>query len=268
MWMTIGVGVIVFVVLVAIVLIVWVLRKTPKTPKTPETREEFQSGPDNPLDLPWIASLTPLDMRARAGHVCVPLSTEPGPSNTTIERVPASCEAGMAHTQAGDRILLPVSIPAANEAETLRHELVHIDQRRHPTEWANFYARSWGFRLTNSPPRGLPAEWVQRRRSNPDTQFAGPWPEWRERFWVFAAYEEGEGGEGAQLQLARTVWWDAEDRVVRTRPPADWTAFFGALSQDEHPHEIAAVLMTAVMTENEAGRRLFNWSQSRVSPAQ
>lgn len=234
-------------------------------------REEFQSelrseeGVDNPLDLPWIASLTPLDRQARAGQVCVPLSTEPGPSNTTIERVPASCEAGMAHTQAGDRILLPVSISAANEAETLRHELVHIDQRRHPTEWANFYARSWGFRLTNSPPRGLPAEWVQRRRSNPDTQFAGPWPEWRERFWVFAAYEDGGG---AQLQRARTVWWDAEDRVVRTRPPADWTAFFGALSQDEHPHEIAAVLMTAVMTENEAGRRLFNWSQSRIPPAQ
>jgi hypothetical protein len=41
--------------------------------------------------------------------------------------------------------------------------------------------------------------------------------------------------------------------------PAEWLAFFGRQSQDEHPHELAAVMIAAEDTTTEAGRRLMAW---------
>ena len=75
------------------------------------------SGEDNALDLPWLASWSATDRTARKGQTCTVLSKEPGPANTTIEIVSSSCEAGMAHTQAGDRSIPPESLSAASRPD-------------------------------------------------------------------------------------------------------------------------------------------------------
>jgi hypothetical protein len=47
-------------------------------------------------------------------------------------------------------------------------------------------------------------------------------------------------------------------------PPEEWTLFFGRPSQDEHPHEISAVMLVAEDTATESGRRLLNWFRAQA----
>ena len=221
---------------------------------TPVLEEEM----DNALDLPWLASWSAMDSAARKGQTCTVLSREPGPANTTIEIVSASCEAGMAHTRAGDRIVIPESIPLAARPDTIRHELVHIFQRKKPDVWADFYRRSWSFELFNEPPTGIPKEYVAARRSNPDT-WTKPWSCWMGRHWPVQIYK---GAQSPQLRESRLMWWDSWRSQMTDTSPEGWTSFFGTQSQEEHPNELSAVLLTADDTATEAGRRLQAWWQS------
>lgn len=234
----------------------------------PRQIEGFVSAPaaqiaddveDDPLDLPWIASWSAADRLARYGQQCHVLYTEAGPCDTTVQTVSPSCEAGMPHTRAGDRIVLPSSISLADRDPIIHHELVHILQTRHADSWLQFYRRNWGFKFVPQPPQGLPADVAAARRSNPDTwnpRSGGPWVCWQNRWWPFAVYRDAAN---PRLREADTVWWDAAAGTVLRDPPADWTAFFGHPSQDEHPHELAAVILAAGDTSTEAGRRLMNW---------
>lgn len=239
---------------------------------------------DDPLDLPWIAALSAMDQKARYGQTCQVIYTEDGPCNTTIQTVSVTCEAGMPHTRAGDRIILPESSSLAksyepsfgeergksspDREEIIRHELVHILQRRHADSWLAFYRRNWAFIFTPSPPQKMPQEIQDARRSNPDTwdlQAGGPWACWMHRWWPVPVYRNPEN---PQLRDAETVWWDAATETVLHEPPADWTAFFGATTQDEHPHELSAVMLVASDSSSEAGRRLQNWWRSEGRKSQ
>jgi hypothetical protein len=216
---------------------------------------------DNPLDLPWIASWSPADRRARAGENCAPLYVAAGPEGTTILTTSKSCEAGMAHTRPGDRIYMPDSIPLPLRESTLRHEMFHIYQRRQPDAWAQFYRRQWSFVLHDDPPASMPASVVEARRSNPDTWTpastkGGTWPCWMGRYWPVPVYKSPQT---PTLRDAVTVWWDEWRQEVLVQAPAAWTTFFGDPAQNEHPHEIAAVLLTAEDRSSEAGRRLLDW---------
>jgi hypothetical protein len=66
-----------------------------------------------------------------------------------------------------------------------------------------------------------------------------------------------------KLRDCVTVWWDQWRREVLTTPPSAWSQFFGRPAQDEHPHEIAAVMIVAEDTQTEAGRRLLNWWRTK-----
>jgi len=217
--------------------------------------EGFQNveSTEDPRDLPWIASLSVADHKAREGQVYTVLRTEPGPENTTLVFVPKSCESGMAHTRPGDRIVLPDGIQ--QKESTIAHELVHIRQRRDKSAWMRFYTQSWGFSFSSSPPLEMPKTIVALRRSNPDT-FDSPWVCWKSRFWPVCIYESAISPD---LRNAHTIWWDSWRNEVLKTPPAEWSAFFGSPSQDEHPHEIAAT----ISSESEAGRRLVVFINSR-----
>jgi hypothetical protein len=231
------------------------------------TTEGFQSPAalselepeDDPRDLPWIASWSPADRAARHGQICAVTFTEEGPHGTTIQTVSKTCEAGMAHTRPGDRIVIPDSIPMPHRDQTIRHELIHIHQRRNPDAWRTFYRRSWSFQFAAAPPPGLPAAVKAARRSNPDTwdpATGGPWAVWQGRYWPLAIYTDPQT---PRLREARTVWWDDMRQELLEFPPASWTAFFGSSTQPEHPHELAAVYLTAESRESEAARRLDEW---------
>jgi hypothetical protein len=231
----------------------------PAADQAPPTVDE--GGEDDPRDLPWIASWTPADRAARRGQNCHPTYTENGPHGTTILAAAPSCEGGMAHTRPGDRIVIPVSVPLAHRDTTIRHELVHIHQRRNPDAWATFYRRNWSFTLNQAPPAGLPDTLRLGRRSNPDT-WTTPWPCWQGRYWPVPVYTSATR---PRLRDAVTVWWDDWRQAILAEPPQGWTEFFGAPSQNEHPHEIAAVAIVDEDRDTEAGRRLAAWWESTAA---
>jgi len=210
---------------------------------------------DDPRDLPWIASWTAADRFARQGQNCALKHITRASDGITIITTSKSCESGMPHTRAGDRVIIPDSIPEPLRAEIIAHELIHIYQRRIPEAWAKFYQRNWAFVFHDKPPATMPASVSEARRSNPDTYMTG-WPCWKGRFWPVPVYTNPKA---PSLRDARTVWWDEWQRKLLLDPPTEWTAFFGHPSQNEHPHEIAAVKIVASDRESEAGRRLLNW---------
>jgi hypothetical protein len=230
---------------------------TPYRDLKPGDQEDVETD-DDPRDLPWIASWSAADRFARQGHNCAVKYTKEGQDGTTIITTSKSCEAGMPHTRAGGRVIIPDSIPEPLRAEIIAHELVHVYQRRTPEPWATFYRRNWSFIFYEKPPASMPASVSEARRSNPDT-FEVPWPCWMGRWWPVPVYTNPKA---PALRDAITVWWDDQQRKVLLEPPQVWTAFFGKPSQDEHPHEIAAVMIVAEDTMSEAGRRLMNWWRS------
>lgn len=216
--------------------------------------ENYNPEYDDPRDIPWLASLSPLDRKARDGNNCAAQGTEDLGDGITLITVSKSCEAGLPHTRAGDRIIMPDSIPESLQSEILKHERIHIYQRRDPSTWANFY-RKWNFTLHAEPPKTMPADIRESRRSNPDT-FTKPWACWQGRYWPVSTYDDILK---PSLRKCTTVWWDETDHRLLTSPPPGWTTFFGTPSQDEHPHEISAVMLVAGNTSSEAGRLLMNW---------
>jgi hypothetical protein len=214
---------------------------------------------DDPRDLPWIASWSHQDRWIRQGQFCAPLSISAGPNDTEIHVVPRSCESGLPHTRPGDRIMISDSTPVAEWPAILKHELVHISQRRHPDTWADFYGRAWAFTVSPVAPPQMPAAIIKARRANPDI-FETPWSCWRRRWWPVCIYNTPDT---LTLRDAHVVWWDEWKNQISTTPPEEWSLFFGAPAQQEHPHEIAAVMIVAEDTATEAGRRLHTWWGSK-----
>lgn len=227
---------------------------TPYRDLQPETQLDLESD-DDPRDLPWIASWSVADSFARQGQNCAVKYIKEGRDGTTIVTTSKSCESGMPHTRAGGRVIIPDSIPEPLRAEIIAHELIHIYQRRNPEAWATFYRRNWSFVFHKAPPSSMPASVVEARRGNPDT-FMVPWPCWMGRYWPVPVYTNPKA---PSLRDAVTIWWDEWQHKVLLEPPIAWTTFFGHPSQNEHPHEIAAVTIVASDTSTEAGRRLLNW---------
>lgn len=242
-----------------ILLVVYTLTATTMEGFTGDTPSPITSCAADPRDTDWIASWSAADRAARHGQICAPYYVEPGPANTEIWIVSKSCEQGLAHTRDGDRIIIPDNIHIGERETTIQHELIHISQRRYPAEWANFYRRNWAFTVQKNPPAGMPASITTARRSNPDT-WREPWACWMGRWWPVAIYTSSTAPE---LRNAEVVWWDSWRQKAFAAPPTEWTAFFGRPAQDEHPHEIAAVLAVAGDNTTEAGRRLLNWLQTQ-----
>jgi hypothetical protein len=217
---------------------------------------------DDPRDIPWIASWSVADRKARRGQDCVKSYIEKGPQSTMIITTPKSCEEGMPHTRAGSRIIIPDSTMFVDRHRIIQHELIHISQRRYTRAWCEFYRKAWSFTLQENPPPGLPSTLKDARRSNPDTwcpKMGGPWSCWRERWWPIPVYDDMNR---PSLKNTHTVWWDSYTQSILTDPPEEWTAFFGHPSQDEHPHEISATLIVAGCTSSDAGRRIMTWWRS------
>ena len=210
---------------------------------------------DDPRDLPWIASWTSADRAARAGHTCIVKHTEIGPANTVIHTTSHSCEAGMPHTRSEGRIIIPDSVLPTERQDIINHELIHVYQARDPDVWKQFYRKNWGFEIFKDAPASLPADLRAAKRANPDTATA-PWSCWKGRWWPFAVYTDPQH---PTLRGAVTVWWDTWKNAVSKEAPEGWAEFFGRVQQDEHPHEIAAVMIAGENTSSEAGRRLHQW---------
>jgi hypothetical protein len=193
------------------------------------TEEGFQA---------WSQSLA--DKKARVGHSCAILDRF-----EDIEIVEDSCEDGLPHTTDADTIRIPRSMwetasPTTRET-TLRHERIHLDQRRRPSEWATFYRDAWGYTVSPTPPASIPPDVLETVRGNPDT-WPARWAIWRGRYCFVPTYADLHA---PRVRNAETRVWDLQTRSWAPRPAA-WEAFFcqsktgQCVYQSEHPAEISA----------------------------
>jgi len=181
-----------------------------------------------------------LDNLARQNQTCRVLQTIPynvSGKNTIFEIVNDSCESGMPHTTDVDTIRFPDWLWKKRDSDefhkVLRHELIHLLQRRSPTAWRVHYKR-WGYTIQKDPPAGIPAEIVERVRYNPDVADA-PWAIYKDRYVTVACYKSTTN---PQLRETEIVIWDLELGKQIKEMPDEYP--WKGLHQGEHPHEISA----------------------------
>jgi len=174
-----------------------------------------------------------------------------------IEIVDDDCQEGLPHTTGLNTIRMTKhAYHSETNDMTLKHERVHLDQKRHRAKWYDFYQREWEYELTSTPPTGLPSAFSSRLRPNPDTTDA-PYAIWRQRWVFFPVYNASR-----TLKSAPTIVWDIQTSEF-VDPPSAWKAVFcspedGCPHQIEHPHEIAAEYITNGSTSH-AAVKLFKW---------
>jgi hypothetical protein len=159
----------------------------------------------------------------------------PYKDGTTINIVNDSCSEGLPHTSNENTIIMPLGAwNSTRREETLRHELVHIRQRRDSAAWFEFYRTEW-----NYIPIALPPELASIQiRPNPDTATA-PYMLWRNKWLFLPIYNEDHTLKNAIVRV-----YDVQSHKFVEVPP-EWTAFFSSgIHQFEHPHEISAELLT------------------------
>lgn len=147
---------------------------------------------------------------------------------------------GYPHTRAPNIVALPlkvvVNMTTPELAETLRHEGIHIHQRRNPSLWTSACMREgW----QPFPTEQVPLRFRERCRINPDTFSPQP-------FWSW-------GGVHVPLPLFTTEtpksladvdvkWLDTRNQTLYSSPPPSFQARYGVTpSQPEHPFELLAV---------------------------
>lgn len=207
--------------------------------------EGFQNPPDL-TGLPWVTSK--LDTVARNGNACdvVERFADTELPDAWIEIVDSSCESGLPHTIGENQIRIPQSVwtTAERRAQILRHERIHLRQRRSPEKWADFYKREWMYTVQKDPPSALQTE-VDSVRGNPDT-WPDRWACWKHRYWFVPMYADLHE---PKLPQASVKIWDSQQKVWLHSPPEEWRTFFcdnrgNCPYQSEHPAEISAEYAT------------------------
>ena len=129
-------------------------------------------------------------------------------------------------------IALPAYFPESRLAETLRHELVHIEQRAAPPVLEPTWQRA--------DEREIPEHFLMRARLNPDTAQARWWA-WEGRHIPIPVFEREDK---PRLQDITVFWYNRSTGRAIRQPPVTFTAAYGEVTpaQAEHPYELAAYL--------------------------
>jgi hypothetical protein len=213
--------------------------------------EPFQISPD--VKLPWVQNV--LDHVARADNSCGVLErfADAELEGAVIEIVEDTCETGLPHTVGLHQIRISKSTwtNLARRNSILRHERIHLLQRRNPDLWRNFYKREWMYTIHTTPPSELAKEAAEGIRGNPDT-----WPErwacWKDRYWFVPLYSNMNG---PHLPDAKVQIWDAKTSTWLQQAPYEWRTLFCSEQgkcphQSEHPAEISAEYATDMSSWN------------------
>ena len=166
----------------------------------------------------------------------------------TVLILAPSAEGGMPHTRPHKIICLPAHFPESRLASTLKHELVHIDQRTNPEAWRiRLAAEGW----TPTDAQDVPKEWLSRVRINPDTNAAQFWA-WKGRYIPLPLFEREDKPALREIVVR---WWDSHEQRLNSSIPTSFTQKYGHLgasaSSIEHPYELYAY-------------HLDEWTRSRL----
>jgi hypothetical protein len=156
--------------------------------------------------------------------------------NTQIAILSPSAEAGMPHTRAPNVICLPAYYPQSKLQETLKHEMIHIDQRNRFEKWKGLVLEEGWSHLVDA--NEIPEEWRSRCRINPDTLLY-PFFAWEGRHVPMPIFERADN---PRLQDVEICWFDRRTGRVSKQVPISLTSKYGSLSKSEmeHPFELLA----------------------------
>ena len=157
--------------------------------------------------------------------------------NVKVVILNPSADGGMPHTRPSNIICLPAYCRDSPQTlkETIRHELVHIDQRQNPDVWRErLLEEGW---LPDSS-RYVPEELTDRCRLNPDT-LQCRFPAWEGRYIPLPLFEREDKPDLRQIVVR---WWDTEGERLRVDPPVSYIRKYGnkSISSMEHPYELWA----------------------------
>lgn len=146
-----------------------------------------------------------------------------------------SAEGGMPHTRAPSLICLPAYFPEERLESTLKHELVHISQRRNPSLWRSRAAQE-GWEPVDASE--IPQNWLARCRLNPDTAGARFFA-WQGRHVPLPLFIREDKPDLRDVQVR---WYDRAEGIVKSGIPSSFTQKYGHLgiSSLEHPYELWA----------------------------
>ena len=159
----------------------------------------------------------------------------PAAKDISVVILSPSAEGGMPHTRSPNVICLPAYFPEERLAETMEHELVHIDQRKNPQAWREkLAAHGW----TPASREEIPQQWRSRVRINPDTYDAQFW-KWAGRYIPLPLFEREDKPVLREISVR---WWDTHDQRLNSQPPTSFTQKYGSLAASvaEHPYELYA----------------------------
>jgi len=150
----------------------------------------------------------------------------------------SSADNGYPHTRPRAVVCLPESAVIGVDDEvlrnTLRHEAMHIHQRRFPSLW-NTKITNDGW--TPVAVDAVPKRFREQSRINPDT-FYTP-------FWAWDTYHVPmpifKNADSLTLGDVRIEWLDLRTGALFHAPPPSFTQTYGSPSQPEHPYEIYAI---------------------------
>lgn len=166
-------------------------------------------GPELPVDISWLKD------------------------DLVICWMSPSAEAGMPHTREENIVCLPLYWSAGSILETLKHEAIHVNQRKRPNEWVRWCVGQ-GWTLIDE--KEVPERWRRVCRLNPDTM--------KFRFWAFRGrwvpLPMYEREDKPKLREVRTRWWDRKTGDLLIEPPAEVKEMIQGIQNPEHPFEIAA----------------------------
>jgi hypothetical protein len=156
--------------------------------------------------------------------------------------VHSSADNGYPHTRPRAIVCLPDTFITSSSdealAETLRHEAMHIHQRKFPELWKQkCIQEGW----TPVPLENVPKRFRDQCRINPDTMSCP--------FWAWESYSVPlpmfRGETPSNLSHIRIEWLDLRTGALFHDPPPSFVAKYGSPSQPEHPYEIYAVIFAS-----------------------
>jgi hypothetical protein len=169
----------------------------------------------------------------------------------------SSADNGYPHTRPKSLICMPASFVSSSSdddlAETLRHEAVHIHQRRHPEKWVAACLKE-GWLPTQA--QQIPQRFADRCRLNPDTIGDHQFWAWQTHYVPLPMFTREDYPTMAGVKVK---WMDLRNNVVMSDPPPSFFARYGkSPSQPEHPYELLAVEAAAdgIQTEQALQTKL------------
>jgi hypothetical protein len=192
---------------------------------------------------------SPVNLKARAGQKYVAtndiVKVAIPPADTSLPWwsgqvlwMDPTADNGLPHTRPPGYICLPASLKDGPVfLMTLLHERIHLHQRRYPDIWSTLFNRLWNMKEWDGK---LPDKLEQNRRLNPDL-LPVPFYIWKDTWVPYASFNDPVNPD---LNHAPTVWYNVQQGTISKIPPMGWTEYFGKITNDEHPWEIAAYYLS------------------------